>query len=100
MDVHLRVKHPLQGGLHHQPHQAVEIFDRRGLARKLTGELLGSRSYGSIHASVSNSEKGLSKLSFPCWLTQDYLQGRHGENAAAKQWASIACFQLVSKCVA
>jgi len=29
--IHLRIQHPLQGGLHHQPHQAVEVLGRLGL---------------------------------------------------------------------
>jgi len=44
MHVHLGVEHPLQGGLHHQPHQAVEVLDRRGLTSHFIGELLRSRS--------------------------------------------------------
>ena len=41
--VHLGVEHPLQGGFHHQPHQAVEVLDGPGLAGHLTGELLRPR---------------------------------------------------------
>jgi hypothetical protein len=37
MDVRLCVEHPLRSGFHHQPHQSIEVIDRRGLARHLTG---------------------------------------------------------------
>ena len=35
MHVHLGIEHPLQGRLHHQPHQPVHILDRPGLAGNL-----------------------------------------------------------------
>jgi hypothetical protein len=42
MNIHLRIEHPLQGGLHHPPHQLVEVFDRPSLARHLVGQLFHS----------------------------------------------------------
>jgi len=36
MDIHLAVEHPLQGRFHHQPHQAIEVLRRLGLAGNLT----------------------------------------------------------------
>ncbi len=34
VDIHLAVEHPLQGALHHQPHQTVEVLSRL----RLTGD--------------------------------------------------------------
>ena len=64
MDVHLRVEHPLQGRLHHQPHQAIEVLHRLGLAGHLLCQLLRpDRNEASMRQSPM-SENGYTKSSY------------------------------------
>jgi len=50
MNIYLGVQHAFERGLHHGPHQSVEVVNRPGLFGHLPGQLLGLGFDDRIHA--------------------------------------------------